>query len=325
MQVNDPVYGSFEVRERVMLELMASAPMQRIRGVSQQGIPNDGIKQEMPYYSRFDHCVGVMLLLKKLGAPLEEQVAGLLHDVSHTAFSHVADWVFGSVEAENYQDSIHKDYIIHSELKRILESNDLDPERIAHLETFPLLERELPMLCADRVDYALKDFHYYYDYDVNAVVNGLRSYKDEIVFDSKRPAQIFGEGYMRCQEEIWGSDRRKTEYEILAQAIKIGFDAGVITADDLLHRGDLEVTGMLEEAQNEEINKRLRALRSGLKYSRSDRGSIPLRKKYRYVDPKYFEGGKLLRLSETDANFEKMLRTERARMEERVRVDVIYD
>jgi len=50
--------------------------------------------------TRFDHSVGVMLLIRKLGAGsspasalLKEQVAALLHDVSHTAFSHVIDYV----------------------------------------------------------------------------------------------------------------------------------------------------------------------------------------------------------------------------------------
>jgi HD superfamily phosphohydrolase len=34
-----------------------------------------------------------MLLVRRLGASLEEQIAALLHDVSHTAFSHVIDSV----------------------------------------------------------------------------------------------------------------------------------------------------------------------------------------------------------------------------------------
>lgn len=49
-----------------------------------------------------------MLLLRKLGASLNEQIAGLLHDASHTAFSHTADWVLGHKETEDYQDIHHE-------------------------------------------------------------------------------------------------------------------------------------------------------------------------------------------------------------------------
>ncbi len=34
-----------------------------------------------------------MMLVNRLGGSLEEQIAALLHDVSHTAFSHVIDYV----------------------------------------------------------------------------------------------------------------------------------------------------------------------------------------------------------------------------------------
>ena len=48
-----------------------------------------------------------MLLIKKLGGSVEEQIAGLLHDVSHTAFSHVIDYVF-----DNKMKVIMKKYLV---------------------------------------------------------------------------------------------------------------------------------------------------------------------------------------------------------------------
>jgi len=84
MIVNDKLYAKVEITSPVLLELIKSKSMQRLKKIAQHGIPNK-------YYhyaggNRFDHCVGVMLLLKRLGTTEEEQVAGLLHDVSHTAF-----------------------------------------------------------------------------------------------------------------------------------------------------------------------------------------------------------------------------------------------
>lgn len=41
-----------------------------------------------------------MLLVRKAGGSLESQAAALLHDVAHTALSHVADNVYGYVVHE---------------------------------------------------------------------------------------------------------------------------------------------------------------------------------------------------------------------------------
>ena len=123
--------------------------MQRLKSIAQFGIPDK--YYHLKNFSRFEHCVGVMMLLKKLGATEEEQIAGLLHDVSHTAFSHVVDWVVGEGKTEDFQDEQHKNYIFSSSIPQILKQYSYDPERITDYHNFGLLEREVPDLCADRV------------------------------------------------------------------------------------------------------------------------------------------------------------------------------
>src|SRR5512139_2939097 len=103
MRYLDSVYGEVDLEESVLLDLMQTQAMQRLRGVLQHGITAlIGITRPV---TRFDHSLGVMLLVRRLHAraeqnampsqlargSLEEQIAALLHDVSHTAFSHVID------------------------------------------------------------------------------------------------------------------------------------------------------------------------------------------------------------------------------------------
>ena len=102
MVIHDSVYGGTDITSEVILELINARSIQRLKGIAQYGIPDEFYHRKN--YSRYDHSVGVMLLLKRLGASEEEQIAGLLHDVSHTAFSHVIDWVVGEGGAEGYQD-----------------------------------------------------------------------------------------------------------------------------------------------------------------------------------------------------------------------------
>jgi HD superfamily phosphohydrolase len=82
MQYDDELYGRVEITEPVLLDLIASEAMQRTKGISQHGIT--ALLGITPPFSRFDHSLGAMLLVRHLGASVKEQIAALLHDISHT-------------------------------------------------------------------------------------------------------------------------------------------------------------------------------------------------------------------------------------------------
>ena len=227
MKISDLVYGDFEVNEEVLIDLINCRAVQRLKGISQFGMPDEYYFKKG--FSRYEHSIGVMLLLRKLGADLEEQVAGLLHDISHTAFSHVADWLFGSYHNEDYQDKIHLEMIEKLGVPQILEKYGFDYRKIADIEKFSLLERDTSYLCADRVDYALreiKDFENKNNFKL--VLEGLVAYKGKLVFNSKEAAEIFSRGFAVCQKEHWASNEAKTRYHILASVLRRGMDKKII-------------------------------------------------------------------------------------------------
>src|SRR5436305_9044589 len=87
MIYDDPIYGRERVDEPVLLDLLESAALGRLRGVLQHGVTALlGITQPI---TRYEHSVGVMLLVRRVGGGLREQVAALLHDVIHTEVRHV--------------------------------------------------------------------------------------------------------------------------------------------------------------------------------------------------------------------------------------------
>jgi HD superfamily phosphohydrolase len=66
MKYQDAVYGTVNITEPVLLDLMVSAAMQRLKGVQQHGISSlIGITQPV---TRFEHSLGAMLLVRRLGA-----------------------------------------------------------------------------------------------------------------------------------------------------------------------------------------------------------------------------------------------------------------
>ena len=154
MEIIDRVYGRQEIRETVLIELVRSRPLARLKGINQAGVSKYlNLRKDV---TRFEHSVGVMLLLRKFQASIVEQIAGLLHDVPHTAFSHVADFVHIN-EHHEFHELFHEQVIAASEIPQILKKHGI-PELVIHPEKFSLLEQKIPDLCADRIDYALRDF-----------------------------------------------------------------------------------------------------------------------------------------------------------------------
>ncbi len=88
MKYLNKLYGKFELSGDIE-ELINTNVFQRLKKIHQGGaifLINPNIN-----HTRFEHSIGVMLLIKNLGGSIEEQIAGLLHDISHTAFSHLID------------------------------------------------------------------------------------------------------------------------------------------------------------------------------------------------------------------------------------------
>jgi len=218
MKIKDSVYGVEEVNEPVLVELIKSQPMQRLKSVSQMGIPDK--YHSIKNFSRYEHSVGVMILLKKLGANEKEQIAGLLHDISHTAFSHLIDWVIGKVGGdENFQDEQHKNFMNSKTLSKVLRKYKFNPEEIFNYKRFGLLERPIPMLCADRVDYSLREFP---KQEARFCINNLLVLDNKIVFKNKKAAKLFALNYLSIQENHWGGFEAIARYFIFANLFILG-------------------------------------------------------------------------------------------------------
>jgi len=102
MRYHDSVYGNIEISEPVILDLLETNALRRLAGVLQHGITGlIGVTQPT---TRLEHSIGAMWLVRTLGGSLQEQIAALLHDVSHTAFSHVIDYVYQDHQGQSYHE-----------------------------------------------------------------------------------------------------------------------------------------------------------------------------------------------------------------------------
>lgn len=310
MIIQDRVYGEYTIKEPVLLELIESPAVQRIKNINQYGCPDEYFY--VYNFSRYEHCIGVMILLAKLGASLEEQIAGLLHDVSHTAFSHTIDWVISNDGKEEYADSQHKSYLLKVGIDKILQKYGYDFDRIADPHQFSLLEKESPDLCADRVDYAIRECTFNFPMDeVQKSVTNFTTHNGQIVCKNYESALWFGEKFLWHQINRWGCFEGVSRYRWFANALKYGIEEATLTLEDFW-QDDKFVIEKLKKTTNPKIHKILSTLEN------KSLTHLPLsteatKKKFRYVDPLFLDNNEVKRLSDVDKNFKEKL--EQARVE----------
>ncbi|MBS3091860.1 HD domain-containing protein [Candidatus Pacearchaeota archaeon] len=319
MIADDKVYGREQVEDPLLVELINSPELIRLKSISQYGLPPELYHKEG--FSRYEHSVGVLILLRRLGADLKERAAGLVHDASHTAFSHVVDWVVGDPAREDYQDRTFLEFLKKSSLKGIFDRYSINYKEIGNLGNFSLLERELPELCADRFDYTVREMLGFESRDViERIVGNVQNENGLMVFKSRGVAELFSAGFMECQEEHWGGDEAKARYHIFSEAIRLAIRRRYICFEDLMGT-DMEVVAKLEASQDDSILASLGLLRGGFKIERAaENEGIFLLKKYRHIDPLVSVNGSLKNLSEISEEYARHLSFSKLENEKRKRV-----
>jgi len=307
MIINDSIYGKFLVKEPILLKLINSLPVQRLKKINQHGA-SQYLFSWKKKTSRYDHSLGVILLLKKFGASLEEQIAGLLHDVSHTAFSHVIDFVYPS-ETHDFHEKYFQKMILNSGIPKILKKHDISVDKVLDEENFPLLEKKLPNLCADRIDYFVRHMHDSGESlkKVKQHIKSLKIYQNEFILEDKKAALVFADDYLKQNEKYWAHPKETAMYKVLAEAIKLGLEKKVIDEDDLFTTDD-ELMVKLKASKNKKILKFINLLNPDFKIKiDQNHYHFHLRTKLRYIDPKILVGQRLVRLSTLDKRFKKRL------------------
>lgn len=309
MHLTDRLYGTVFVSEPVLLDLLASPTFRRLEGVLQHGITAIlGITSPV---SRAEHSIGVFLLVRRLGAGLTEQIAALLHDISHTAFSHVIDYVFDGHDSQSYHEQEKAAFLQRSELPALLERHGYDWRAFLDDEHYPLLEQPAPALCADRLDYFFRD-----SLDlglsslaqVHATLPHLVVHTGRITVDDLATARWLAETYLAADNASWSDFREVGLYELAARAIKLGLDLGALTTADLWTT-DAAAWQRLLDFPDPRLQASLALVSPATRFVRDDaEPTFRLSTKLRSLDPTVLRDGRPYLLSEVDSDYAQFRR-----------------
>jgi len=312
MKYNDRVYGEFEIRKPVVLEILKTPTFQRLKGIKQ-------FAYFIPYFSgadhtRFEHSVGVYLLLRKYKASIEEQLAGLIHDVSHAVFSHVIDYVLptGSEKEHTHQDDIFEEFVRNSEIPSILKKYSFDLDFILDDKNFPLKERELPNLCADRIDYSLRDAVVCKELGregVNYFLENLTVTDSSWVFKTFEVAKKYSELFLKINLKYYCGLPTALMFRTVGDYLKYALKKRYIEEVDL-YTTDVEVLSKIATHLNGDRNLKIFFARMNKKVKASNNPKdfdVHVFCKSRVVDPLCFHKGEIKRISDLDKDWKLIL------------------
>jgi uncharacterized protein len=308
----DHIFGKTLINDPLVTRIIENPEFQRLKNLVCQGVPDKYYCNKG--FSRYDHSIGVYLILKKLNADYNEQIAGLLHDISHKAFSHVYDWIVKdhtkSGDMEDAQDNLHKSYLDKSSIKKLLIEFHLAPYEVFDLDKYKLLDSEIPYLCADRIDYSLRSLSPKF---ARKVLSTLVVRDSRIVCDDPGVANEYAYKFLDLQNNEWGLSEAVVRYYHFSEILKLAIKHNVLTINDF----DLDDTTLVNKIIDSGLDillDKLHILETSIKILNTDSTSKKIvYKKFRHIDPEVLEpkDNKIVKLSSYDLEFKEILEDSR--------------
>lgn len=203
----DPVHNYIHVQHQVILDLIDSKEVQRLRRIKQLG--TSSFTFHGAEHSRFSHSLGVYEItrricdifqrnysVEKIGPDgwddrerLVALCAALLHDVGHGPYSHTFEHIFHTDHEALTVEIITSP---ETEVYQILNQVEAGfPEKVASVitKTYPnqqVVQMISSQIDADRMDYLLRDAYFtgteYGTFDLTRILRVIRPYAGGITF-----------------------------------------------------------------------------------------------------------------------------------------------
>ncbi|MBQ3374081.1 MAG: hypothetical protein IJI45_01580 [Anaerolineaceae bacterium] len=195
-------------------------------------------------YSRYDHSIGVALIVWHFTQIPSQAISGLLHDSASPVFAHVVDFMNGDYLQQESTEAGTEQIIASSpELQELLQKNGLTTYDVCDHHRYPIADNDSPMLSADRLEYTLGNL---INYGICTIDTVKKFYDDltvgtnegnqpEIMFRTMETAEAFAMAALRCSQ-IYVSDEDRYAMQILSEILRYAAECGII------HSGDLYTT-----------------------------------------------------------------------------------
>jgi len=206
-------------------------------------------------YSRYDHSMGVALIVWHFTEDKAQAMAGLLHDISTPAFAHVIDFLHGDhMTQESTEQETEKIIRGSAELCEVLHRCGLVVENVADYHIYPIADNDSPKLSADRLEYTLGNGVNYGIINreeaaslYGELTDGENEYGEtELIFKHAEIARAFADVALECSK-IYVADSDRYAMQSLAEILKCAIESNVILETDL-YRQERDIITKLKQS-----------------------------------------------------------------------------
>lgn len=260
-------------------------------------------------YSRYDHSLGVALIVWHFTRDKAQTVAGLLHDIATPVFAHVVDFMRGDYLKQEATEAGTETMIADSEaLQALLKRDGLATADVCDYHRYPIADNDSPRLSADRLEYTLGNSINYglctTDEAKNIYQDILTGFNEdnelELMFAHEVRALAFADAAIRCAN-IYVSDEDRYAMQMLSELLKYAVKSEAIDEKALYATEPEVIVRLLSDARTATLWQTFRA------YSRTVRADQPgpepgwrrISAKKRCIDPLIHGRGRASDLSKS--------------------------
>lgn len=222
-----------------LLEFMQTKEMQRLKDIGMNcGCEYTNLKtfKKCQSYSRFDHSVGVALIVWHFTEDIKQSVAGLLHDIATPVFAHTIDFLNGDyIKQESTETETENIIRGSSEICKLLKKYNLKVEEVRDYHLYPVADNDIPQLSADRLEYSLGNILNYGFAGIEQIkeyYQHLYVNQNELAFDDLNIAIAFTKDVFQTAK-VYICDEDRFAMQSLALLLKNAIEDGVINYQDL--------------------------------------------------------------------------------------------
>lgn len=230
--------------------------MQRLSGIGLLcGTDWTSLYKNRFFYSRLDHSVGVALVIWNFTKDKTQTIAGLLHDVSTTVFSHVSDFRKGDALTQtSTEEPTTKMILSDSALCKLLESDGIEPKDVVDYHIYPIADNEIPSLSADRLEYMYPsglalDGSWTFE-EIAKTYNDLiilknEENKEELGFKTIEMAELYCKKFCMIGH-ILQLNENKLSLQLLSQIMSKAVELDVLQEEDFMTLSESKIIEKIE-------------------------------------------------------------------------------